>query len=173
MASGTFSDPRTMLFVAPVVSTTCTLLFARDQDFFLSLFTEKNVPASHQSHINTILPNHYSRFFRKGIYGVVGFIGATAWLSSGSAYRLGREHAAFKWYAGAAALAVGHLGFVPWIAPRVQKLAEGEEGKQENVEVLREWLGLNYLRMWTTDLGAWACALVAVMKTLVPQGEDW
>src|SRR5688572_1301235 len=132
MASGAFFNPKTLLFVAPVVSSTCTLLFARDQDFFLSLFTEKNVPPSHRNLINTILPDHYTRFFYKGIYGVIGFIGATTWLSGGSAYSLGREHAALGWYVGGATLAVGHLAFVPWIAPRVKALVEGDGEKGDD-----------------------------------------
>ncbi|KAK0383541.1 hypothetical protein NLU13_9452 [Sarocladium strictum] len=171
MASGAFSNPKTLLYVAPVVSTTCTLLYARDQDFFLSLFSEKSVPAEHQGHIQAILPSHFARFFHRGIYGVVGFIGATTWLSGGSAYSLGRGHAAFGWYMGAATLAVGHLAYVPWIAPRVKKIVETTDGEGEGavVDVLREWLGLNYLRMWTTDLGAWVCCLVAVGKTLTPR----
>lgn len=170
MASGAFLNYKTLLYVAPVVSSTCTLLFARDQDFFLSLFTDKDVPPSHRNLINTILPNHFARFFRKGIYGVITFIGATTWLAGGSAYSVGRGHAAFGWYVGAATLAVGHLGYVPWVAPRVKKVVDGkEEEGDDNAEGLRAWLGVNAVRMWTTDLGAWVCCMAAVMKTLAPR----
>ena len=40
MASGAFFDSKTLLLAGPLVSSTCTLLFARDQDFFLSLLTD-------------------------------------------------------------------------------------------------------------------------------------
>ncbi|EAQ92063.1 hypothetical protein CHGG_00298 [Chaetomium globosum CBS 148.51] len=71
------------LRITPLISTTCTLLYARDQDFFLRLF---NHPASHRAKSRPFLPSYWQAFFRRGIYLVVGCLGATFWSSLANLY---------------------------------------------------------------------------------------
>ncbi|KAH8177272.1 hypothetical protein LIA77_02354 [Sarocladium implicatum] len=169
MASGAFVDPKKLLLAGPLVSSTCTLLFARDQDFFLSLLTPPSLPTSDRAKVNSLLPSHFSRFFNGGIPFVLTFLTATTGLGCASAWSLGRESRAFGWYVCGVGLAVGHLGFTPWVAPRIKAIVE-DEGKgsngKDNVEVLSEWLAVNRVRMWTTDLGAWVCCAMAAITAL-------
>lgn len=159
-------SPLVALRITPLISTTCTLLYARDQDFFLRLF---NHPASHRAKSRPFLPSYWQAFFRRGIYLVVGCLGATFWSSLANLYvRRPMLHArgSFGWYAAAAGLAVGHLLFVPAVAPSVKAIWNAEkEGTDANM-ALDEWLGVNRLRMWTVDLAAWVACVVAVTRTL-------
>ncbi|KAF1808601.1 hypothetical protein P152DRAFT_424484 [Eremomyces bilateralis CBS 781.70] len=162
---------RTALLVAPLISTSCSLWFAADQHFFLQIFTRPEC----RERSNVLLPDYFRAFFSAGLPRVVGLLGITTWASVGSIWQarpLLESHGSLKWYMATAALAVGHLVFVPAVAPRIQGIAEGGferghgGGQKSNVDLLREWLRINMVRTLTTDLGAWLCCLMAVSKTL-------
>lgn len=86
-----------------------------------------------------------------------------------------RKKGALPWYIATAALAVAHLVFVPFVAPAIKYIMEDEGGRSRerkvaepgnrNVDMQKRWLGYNMMRLMTTDLGAWVCCAVAVMKT--------
>jgi hypothetical protein len=165
MASRLFFDPLVALRTAPLVSATCTLLYARDQDFFLRIFNEpENRPKS-----RALLPSYWQSFFRRGIYVVVGCLAATFWSSIGNLC-IHRQvlHAkqSFWWYVAGAGLSVGHLLFVPAVAPSVKAIWDADEEGMDANAALDEWLSVNRIRMWTVDLAAWAACAVAVTKTL-------
>lgn len=79
------------------------------------------------------------------------------------------------WYAGAAALAVGHLAYAPMVAPLIKFMMDNEGGRPKewrladpqdlNVDAQEKWTRVNNTRMLTTDLGAWLCAFAAVATT--------
>lgn len=169
MASGAFFDPKAALLLAPLVTSTASLVFARDQHLFLSVFTRPET----QPHGNAFLPPFWRVFFPQGLAQVVGLLGATAGASAAAALAhrgLLERRGALAWYVAAAALAVGHLAFVPLVAGRIKSImddeggAGGAKGARTNVQTQREWLGVNAVRTLTTDLGAWACCLVAVTR---------
>lgn len=170
MASGAFFNPRTLLLVTPLVSSTCSLWFAWDQDFFLGILTRP--PVDHDQ-ADAILPAYITGFFGSGPWAVVSLVGATFWSSLAAVWLerpLLRGRGSTALYAGAAALAAGHLVYVPAVAWKLKSLmdddtAAAEEGT-DNVGMLRRWLGVNRTRMLTTDVGAWLCAVVAVSRTL-------
>ena len=177
MASGAFVDPKALLLVTPLVSSTVTFWFAGDQDFFLGLFTE--VAKDNKTSIaggagknktlsDAILPAYFAPFFYRGLPRVIGPLSVTTWASIGCTYfhrGLLQRTGSLWWYAGAAALATAHLAYTPLVAWRINSILEdeGKEGRT-NVDILREWLRVNWARWWTTDVGAWACAIVAVAK---------
>lgn len=74
MASNLFFDPLVALRATPLVSTTCTLLFAYEQHFFLSLF---NRPQT-RSKTRRFLTAYFTMFFAEGVVQVLGFLGVTA-----------------------------------------------------------------------------------------------
>lgn len=174
MASRSFIDGKTALLLTPLISSTCTLLFAHDQDYFLRMLT---VPATSDL-CNRMLPPYMRSFFAPGLRRVVTFIGVTTWASIGSLYVAGpllHARGSFGWYRATAALATAHLIFIPWVAPKIEALFHGDETAIEddedddtvkpNIKIMKEWLSVNLVRSFTTDLGAFLCAFIAVSKT--------
>ena len=156
------------LLLAPLVSSTCSLWFSQDQHLFFSTFTQPALRARS----NALLPPFWRSFFKKGLVRVVGLLAITTWTSVGSIYLHGnqlRDAGSYWWYAGAAAMGVSHLFFVPAVAPKIQAMSEGkekEDAKGKNVRAQDEWVSVNWVRMLTVDTAAWVCAMVAVAKTV-------
>ena len=171
MASGAFLDTKTALLLTPLVSSTCTLLFAWDQHFFLSLFQH---PEVRETGANTYIPVYFRHFFAGGLPMVVSFLTVTtsSIIASVSLSKpLLKARGSLPWYTAGAALALGHLLYVPAVYHKVQAISEnkGPDGVPKglsNLDFLGQWLDVNFLRMLTTDLGAWICCFVAVSKTL-------
>ncbi|KAB5576597.1 hypothetical protein GE09DRAFT_627177 [Coniochaeta sp. 2T2.1] len=167
----------TALRLLPLLSSTCTLLYARDQDFFLSLL---NRPDDTRAHSKRLLPPYFRAFFRQGVVFVVACLAVTTWGSVANLYfsgRVLRERGSWWSYVAAATGAVGHLAFVPGVAGSIRRISEadgkgegeGEMSKEGEVDVnaeLDEWLGVNWWRMVTVDLGAWVACCVAVGRSL-------
>ena len=192
MASGAFINPQTALLLTPLVSSTATLLFAHDQTLFLSILTQPSLSHRHPSSnsSNAHIPAYWAHFFGPGLRRVLGFLAVTTGSVAGCLYShrpLLRAQGSLSWYVGAAGCALAHLLFTPLVAPRIQRMLDNEggdvdvkqdvefdveaqkgvvEGKKSNVAILEEWVRLNTIRTWTTDLAAWVCAFVAVSKTL-------
>ncbi|KAG6009385.1 hypothetical protein E4U21_002695 [Claviceps maximensis] len=167
-------DSRKALLLAPLVTSSCSLLYAWDQHLFLSHLTHPEL--CHRS--NVILPTYWRVMFPWGIMQVVSLLGATTWASIGAIVRhrsLLQRRGSLLWYAGAAGLAVGHLLFAPLVAPLIKYMMDDEGGRPlerkradpgiRNVEAQQQWLDYNMTRLLTTDLGAWVCCAVAVGKT--------
>jgi hypothetical protein len=173
MASRQIFDPIVALRAAPLVSATCTLLYAFDQDFFLGIF---NRPEN-RARSRALLPSYWRTFFRRGVGFVVGCLAVTTWSSIGNLYaRRPALHAkrAFWWYVAGAVLSSSHLLFIPAVAPHVKAIweadssdaaVEGEGGSDPNAS-LDDWLAANRLRSWTVDLAAWVACAVAVTRSL-------
>lgn len=168
MASGTFFNPKTALLAAPLVSSTCTLWFASDQDFFLKMLIHKDFNEDKES----IITSYMRIFFPTGLPSVIAPLAVTFWTSL-AAMRVARPllqaRGSLGWYVGAATLAMGHLAWVPAVAWKLKTMVgegKAEEEGTTNTEVLRAWLRVNWWRMVTTDLPAWLCCVVAVTKTL-------
>lgn len=156
-----------MLLITPLVSSTCSLWYAWDQSFFLTLFTKDPVRTKTA---NEILPGYIQNFFKGGLPSVVSLIGVTFWSSLGSIYFAGpvlETRGSLRWYALSAALAVGHLGFIPGVAWKLTAMMDDtcEDEGTDQVGMVKRWCGVNQVRMLTADLGCWLCAVVAVSTT--------
>ncbi|KAK3304891.1 uncharacterized protein B0T15DRAFT_255249 [Chaetomium strumarium] len=166
MASRQIFDPIVALRAAPLVSATCTLLYAFDQDFFLGLF---NLPEN-RARSRALLPSYYRPFFRRGVGFVVGCLAVTTWASIGNLYaRRPALHArqSFWWYVAGAALSSSHLLFIPAVAPHVKAIWEADAVEDSDANAsLDQWLAANRLRSWTVDLAAWVACAVAVVRSL-------
>ncbi|CAJ2505568.1 Uu.00g129620.m01.CDS01 [Anthostomella pinea] len=165
MASRKFVDPMTLLQLAPVISSSCSLWYSRDQQFFLSNL----IQPKHHNLSNQILPPYFQSFFWPGTAAVVGLLGTTFWSSMAVLRFSGtllRDRDSFNWYVAGASFAAGHLLFVPLVAPHVKAIFD--DRKDGNVDELRGWLRVNAIRTLTVDLAAWACCVVAAVKTFSP-----
>ncbi|PHH82554.1 hypothetical protein CDD82_5574 [Ophiocordyceps australis] len=165
MASGAFFNAQTALLMAPLVSSTASLVFGWDQHLLMAPLTR----AEAQPHGNLVLPAFWRVVLGRSAVQVLSLLGLTAGTAAAAVVGNGplvRARNAAAWYVGAAALAVGHLGFVPFVARRIRRMAQEET--DDNVELQRQWLSINLVRTATTDAGAWVCALVAVCRVLGP-----
>ncbi|KXH33022.1 hypothetical protein CSIM01_05157 [Colletotrichum simmondsii] len=165
MASGQFFDPLVALRVAPLVSSTCTLLFAWDQHFFLSLFNDTSELRKKSA---PMLKPYFNTFFSRGVFFVLGFIAVSTSTGIANLYTQPaalRSQGTYWWYAAGAAMSAGHLLYVPAVAPHVKALAEAKDDDDVN-GILDEWLKANWLRMVTVDLGAWLAFGVGALSTL-------
>jgi hypothetical protein len=171
MASRLFFDPLVALRLAPLVSSTCTLLYAHDQHFFLGLL---NRPET-RPHSTPLLPPYFRAFFREGVVLVIAMLAVTTWGSVANLYYVGRAARAgaasgsgsWWWYVAGAALSSSHLLFIPAVAPSVKRISDAGEGGGADVNgALDEWLAVNKLRMLTVDLAAWVACVFAVGNSL-------
>ncbi len=164
MASRRFFDPVTLLRLAPVVSATGTLQLAWDQQWLLSVFTRPQL----EHHTNQYLPKWFKECFASGLPKVLGLLTvtvATSVINLRVRRSLLQERGASVWYAAGATLAVGHLAFVPAVAPKVQAIIE-DQPQGEAAGEMRKWLRVNLVRTLTVDTGAWICLIIAVSRTL-------
>lgn len=165
MASGLFFDPLVALRVAPLVSSTCTLLYAWDQQFF---FGALNAP-ERRTISQPVLSPYFRAAFYPGLVFVVSVLGVTTWSSIANLYtHRAALHAnqSFVWYVAGAVLSASHLLFVPAIASSCKALIDTDSKESDASAALDKWLSINRLRMWTVDLAAWGATIVAVTKTL-------
>ncbi|CAI4213210.1 unnamed protein product [Parascedosporium putredinis] len=167
MASRQFFDPVVALRAAPLVSATCTLLYAWDQHLFLSVL---NQPSTRQ-HSRPILSPYWKALFPKGLSMVLGFITVTSSASAANLYAHGpvlRLRQSYWWYVAGAALSLSHLLFVPFVAPPLEKIMEpsAQDGEVDPNAELERWLSVNALRSVTVDFAAWVAVGVAVLKSL-------
>lgn len=111
MASGLFVDPATLLRLAPLISSTCTLWFAWDQRVTYSTFTHPDLRAESAA----ILPLWWRKVFElHDVERVLFPITVTAVASVVNIRRHGgllRSKGSWAWYAAGAALAVGQYVF--------------------------------------------------------------
>jgi hypothetical protein len=165
MASRLFFDPIVLLRVAPLVSSTCTLLYASDQDFFLGIL---NRPEN-RAHSRPLLPSYFKTFFRRGVVFVVGCLAVTTWSCIANLYvrrPVLISKKTFWWYAAGAAMSASHLLFVPVIAKSVKAVVDADKESTDPNASLDEWLSINRIRMLTVDWAAWATCAVAAMVTM-------
>ena len=170
MASGLLFDPKKALLLAPLVSSTGSLVYAWDQDLFWRMLTHKDVA----TRADRLMPTYWRVMLPGGLTQVLVLLGVTTWTSVAGIIMhkpLLRARGALPWYIATASLAVGHLVFGPFVARIIREIMDDEgrpqkeERRTRNIEAQKRWLWFNFVRMLTTDIGAWACACVAVTKT--------
>lgn len=156
MASGLIFDSRTILRTAPLITSTCTLWFSFDQDFFIKLFLHPE----DRDRNNAVLPSYFKRFFGPGAVRVLALLTLTM---AGGGYNILTERrsalgpsASLPWYTAGTLLAASHLFFVPAIAPKVQAVIE-DTSKGSSTRDLEGWLTVHRMRTWTVDLSSWIC----------------
>ncbi|KAJ5825653.1 hypothetical protein N7474_002791 [Penicillium riverlandense] len=161
MASGLILDPRMLLRTAPLITSTCTLWYSLDQDFFLNIFLHPD----HRTRSNEFLPSYFRAFFGYGTMRVLGLLALTL---TGGGYNIWTDRrsglgspASLPWYTAGTLFAASHLLFVPAVAPKIQAVAE-DTSKGSSTKDLEGWLTIHRMRTWTVDLAAWACFVVGM-----------
>ncbi|KAI0399503.1 hypothetical protein F4802DRAFT_602938 [Xylaria palmicola] len=162
MASRSFFDPLVLLRVAPVLTSTMAMRYAHDQWLFL----DNLLAPPHRDKANEIVPSYFKTFFMRGIWdiGILYTLTMATGITNLSTRTAG---AAWKWYAAGTALAVAHMAFVPFVMYKVKGLID-DEPKGRGNETLRKWLDVHTLRSCVADVPAWACFVIACLKSLQP-----
>ncbi|KAF3769764.1 hypothetical protein M406DRAFT_248376 [Cryphonectria parasitica EP155] len=165
MASGLFVDPATLLRLTPLISSTCTLWFAWDQRVMYGTFAHRDL----EEQSKAILPLWWKKVLEiHDIERVLFPLTVTSVTSIINIRKYGsllRAKGSWAWYAAGAALAVGHLAFVPGVVYKIKAMID-DNGKGEAVEQQRRWLTVHTLRTLTVDLGAWVACVIAVARTV-------
>ncbi|PKS06049.1 hypothetical protein jhhlp_007883 [Lomentospora prolificans] len=167
MASRQIFDPIVALRAAPLVSATCTLLYAWDQHLFLSILNQQKT----RQHSKSIIGPYWAALFPKGLPMVLGFIAVTSSTAFANIYKHGRvlkARQSYGWYVAGAILSLSHLVFVPFVAPKIQKIVAPKEDEKDvdPNDQLDQWLSVHAFRSLTVDLAAWVAVSVAVLKSL-------
>lgn len=161
MASGMAFDPWRLLRIAPVITSTGTLVCATLE----LLFNTASLEPSIRPKIDKILPKWYSTYFKHGILLVVGLLGLTVSMiisnllvdRNGEASGLSTR---FYWIGLAATL--GHLLFVPSVSSSIRNMVDDGAGEPATNE-LEKWLKIHRLRIFVADLPAWLACLAAAL----------
>ncbi|KAL5359746.1 putative integral membrane protein [Aspergillus floccosus] len=164
MASGLVFDPIRLLRVAPLASSTASLVYATTELIVNNGFLQPEI----RSKSNQLLPRWYSYMFNRGIWVVVGLNMTTVWTSVASLWLDARRPdgarpgSIFYWIGLAGA--IGHMLFIPWVATPIQNMVEdrNEEGATREMET---WLSVHRVRMLVADLPAWLGFGAAVLTT--------
>ncbi|KAF4595805.1 integral membrane protein [Ophiocordyceps camponoti-floridani] len=153
-------DPLVLLRCAPLLSSTCSLLYGWDQHFFLGLL--------HRQENRRLIRPYFASFFRRGLPFVLAALAVTS--AGGIANLFVRCPSSSRpWYGAGLVLAAAHLLYVPLIAPVCQGLLlpEGRDGDGNDASLeLRRWLCVNAWRTLTVDLGACIAFIVATTTSL-------
>ena len=161
MASGMFIDPWRLLRIAPLITSTGTLVCATLE----LLFNTASLEPSIRPKIDKILPKWYSTYFRHGILLVVGLLGLTvSMIISNLLVDRNREATGpstrFYWIGLAATF--GHLLFVPRVSSSIRNMVENGT-REPATDELEKWLKIHRLRIFVADLPAWLACLAAVL----------
>ncbi|KAI0203389.1 hypothetical protein F4808DRAFT_418581 [Astrocystis sublimbata] len=176
MASKAFFDPVALLRVAPVLTATMAMRYSHDQYFFLSTFLSPSVRA-HTDTTRSIIPAYFRAFFLRGIWdigalytlttatGLANLLGVNQRFGFGLNLSSVRDSVAWRWYAAGTALAVGHMAFVPFVMYKVQALFDDKPKGQADAN-LQKWLDVHVVRSWATDIPAWTCFVIGLLKSV-------
>ncbi|EMR64818.1 hypothetical protein MGN70_001064 [Eutypa lata] len=162
MASKQFFDPLTLLRVAPVVSSSVALRYARDQHFFLNAFLK----IEERDKAGPVIPLYFRQFFPAALVPVFTLYGITIGTGIANSWARPAAAPAHLWYACGAALALAHFAFVPAVMWKIEHLCNEENDKGTAPEYLRKWLNVHAFRSFVVDFPAWVCFSIATLKSL-------
>ncbi|OTA68821.1 hypothetical protein K449DRAFT_322897 [Hypoxylon sp. EC38] len=156
-----------LLYIVPLISSTCSLYFAWDQYFFLTLLLKRDI----QIHGNRLHIFYWQKFYSRGAIAVVGLISIT----SGASLTLLRdqtsllqEKGSYNLYLAGGMLAICHLLSAPLMVPIAYTVRDGKKDIHKGTKALRRWLNIHLMRALTVDLACFVSCVLAVAKTLHP-----
>lgn len=170
MASGLFFDPIKLLRIAPLVTTTSSLMYAWDEHWFLSGFlhthADPSTDADYKAHSNALLPRYFRRFFEQGIW-IIASLNCATLASSITNLLIDRPltRSSTRWYGAGLAFTVAHFLFVPLIAYPIRDIVE-DRAQGESSRDLKRWIDIHRVRVIVADLPGWLSFFGAVLTTL-------
>lgn len=162
MASGLLFDPLKLLRLAPLITSTATLMYAHDQHLFFGAWTHE----SYRKEANTFLPRWFKICLQRAIAIIFTFYPITMILAGANIF-LGdpANQKATNFYYSGLAFTFGHFLFGKW-AMRLLGAIENDESKGNSTTDMRSWLAMNMIRSVTVDLLGFLSYLMAAMASL-------
>ena len=161
MASGSFFDPFKLLHIAPVITSTGSLVYAISELIYNSAFVAP--PLRKKS--DKLLPYWYPILYKRNIWLVVGLNLVTSSTAIANIL-LNRQQnkpvLSTQLYCAGLAGAIGHMLFVPWVATLIENIVtrHSKEGAAKEMET---WLSIHRVRILVADLPGWLSFLAAYM----------
>ncbi|EFR04776.1 hypothetical protein MGYG_07783 [Nannizzia gypsea CBS 118893] len=155
--------PRTLMRIAPLVTSTCSLWYSFDQDFLMGVFLHPD----RLDQRDKLLPSSSRSFFSSGFVRVVGLLGLTLLSGGYNAFVDKPSRESLYWYTTGTLLAASHLIFVPFAAPNVQTIIE-DRSQGVPTTGLDSWLFVHRVRTWAVDLAAWTCFVIGTCCPVIP-----
>ncbi|KAL6232481.1 hypothetical protein BDW75DRAFT_19527 [Aspergillus navahoensis] len=163
MASGLFFDPIKLLRMAPLVTTTASLMYAWDEHWFLSGFLRPE----YKQHSDAMLPRYFRRFFEQGIW-IIASLNTVTLTSSITNLLVDRpvldRLGSSRWYWAGLGFTVCHFLFVPLIAYPIRDIME-DRSKGASTKDLKRWIDIHRIRVLVADLPGWLSFFAAVLTT--------
>jgi hypothetical protein len=163
MASGLFVGPHKLLIIAPVVTSASTFWFAVDQSIMLSIFLD---PA-HRTTSNAVLPHFFDKLLPRALAILFSLNGLSAAISITNIMRqsrLLRQTDATKWYWSGLFFSIAHFAFAPAVAHKIRDMVENRTS--DNTAVLKKWMTVHRIRMFTVDLLSLVCFVVGACSAV-------
>lgn len=161
MASRAFFDPMKLLRLAPLITSTGTLVYATSELLLYTAFLDRRI----RRKSDEVLPVWLATVFRRVIWLVVGLITITTSTAAANALldrHRNSEALSTKFYWCGFITAIGHLLFVPAVAGPLQDIFE-DRAESCATSQLDKWLQIHRVRMVVADFPAWLSCLGAVM----------
>ncbi|KAB8259503.1 putative integral membrane protein [Aspergillus pseudonomiae] len=166
MASGVVIDPYALLRAAPLATSTGSLVLATSELIYYSGLVQP--PTRKKS--DSILAQYWRYVFPRGVSLVLALnvttIGTSLcniFLKNPCSRPLPVSRTTFYW-AGLMG-AIGHLAFVPFVAPPIQRILDNTDPEAETSKEMDIWLGIHRIRMLVADIPAWLAFVGAAMLT--------
>ncbi|PWY74309.1 putative integral membrane protein [Aspergillus heteromorphus CBS 117.55] len=155
MASGLIFDPYALLRVAPLASSTGSLVHATVELTVNSAFLLPSL----RKQSDALLPAWYGNVFYREVVVVVA-LNLTSLTSAIANIYLAPDsrpwplsRTTFYWLGLMGT--IGHMLFVPLVAPPIQRMVEDTKAENEASKEMDTWLSLHRVRMLVADLPAW------------------
>jgi hypothetical protein len=154
-----------VLRLLPLLTSSWTLFFALDEHIFLGTWTRP----SYTQTANVHLPASFTLWGRRGRWTILlGY--PSNYLLAILNLLVARDElyaaSAAKWYALGLLFSFGHIVIYGKTAIGLLADIKADRPKGNSTHSMDVWLRMNMIRALTTDLPAWVCFIVAVLKAL-------
>jgi len=157
MASGLFTNPSTLLRIAPLMSSSCAVWSCFDQYVYWGNFLHRDV----REKTNDFLPAYWDAHLWTGVSSIIAVYSVSFATGIANAYSKSRPAGARLYLAGAA-FSVAHFLFVPFVAENIRAMVYDGNA----VEDQRKWLRTHVIRSFFVDVPGWLCFGLAVLRSV-------
>ena len=157
-----------ILRLAPLITSTITLMYGFDHQLFFNAFLE----TSQSSRTAYFLPHWMKEFVPRAKWIIIFGYFSTLVLAITNQYAQPQSlqtNGAGTWYWCGLAGTLAHFLFAKTAIQSLNRLQDESKSEQSLVE-LRQWMDMNLRRILVTDLPAWTCYCVAACKVVQSGG---
>jgi hypothetical protein len=154
-----------ILRLLPLLTSSWVLFFAYDEHIFLGTWTRPG----YEQVTNVHLPKWFSLWGRRGRWAILlgypsNYVLAILNLlvARENLYAIG----ATKWYALGLLFSFGHIAIFGKTALGLIADIKNERPKGNVAHSMKVWLKMNMIRAFITDLPAWICFVIAILKAM-------